>query len=85
MTKDQSDRLWDVVTKLSVAVTIALAGMILGHEMRLTKIEANRYTQKDALEREREVNARFEALTDQLGIIRTDVAVIRQILEKEEQ
>ena len=83
MTRDQTDRVWDVATKLTVAATIALAGVIFGHEMRLTSIESNRYTQKDALEREREVNARFEKLHNQLGVIRTDVAVIRQILEEE--
>ena len=41
-------RVWDIITKLAVALTIALTGLVVTHEWRIRIIEGNRFTQEDA-------------------------------------
>jgi hypothetical protein len=40
-----------------VPVSIVIAGALIGHEVRLAKIEANRFTDKDAAVMERRILA----------------------------
>ena len=48
-----SDRVWDVLSKLMVAVTIAMGGAVITHEIRLGSIESRQFTLQDANEMER--------------------------------
>lgn len=41
-------RLWDIISKLGVALTIALTGLVVTHEWRIRVIEGNRFTSEDA-------------------------------------
>lgn len=51
------------------------------HE-RVTVIEANRYTPKDALAFERDVNGRLNGLTQQVANVSGELALIREILNR---
>ena len=42
-----SERIWDVATKFAVAVSIACATAVASHEIRLAKVEASRFTERD--------------------------------------
>lgn len=50
-----SDRVWDIVLKALVPVSILLAGSLVSHEVRLAKIEESRFTERDASLMERRI------------------------------
>ena len=41
---------WEILIKVSVPIVLGLGGMMLAHEIRLSKIEATRFTAKDGIE-----------------------------------
>ena len=50
-----SARIWDLAMKAAVPAVIALAGWAISHEVRVSLIESNRFTAKDAAELERQL------------------------------
>ena len=46
--KAASDRFWDMAARFMVPVVMGLSAMLVSHEVRLAKIEANRFTASDA-------------------------------------
>ena len=47
--------MWDVIAKLSSAGVLACVAAIVTHEVRISVIEANRFTDEDALAMERRI------------------------------
>lgn len=50
-----SDKVWEILVKVMVPVGIIAAGTIIGHEIRLTRIESNRFTDHDAGELRKDI------------------------------
>ncbi len=85
MTKQSQERAWNLAWKICVPLVLALSGLLVAHEVRLSVIESTRYTPADAVVMERETNEKFGELHGQLAEIKTDLAVVRQILEQREE
>jgi hypothetical protein len=47
--------LWELLRMAAVPLAFTLGGWIVGHEIRLTSIEANRFTDQDAAAMHREI------------------------------
>lgn len=81
-----TDRMWEVVLKVMVPISIGIGSWLLAtaisHESRISIVESTRFTNKDAAELERRIYAEEALLRADLNIIKTNVAVIRQILEE---
>jgi len=77
--------MWEVVLKIMVPLSIGVGSWLLAtaisHESRISVVESTRFTNKDASELERRIHAEEALLRADLNKIKTDVAVIRQILE----
>lgn len=91
MTDDvpSEQRVWDLVLKILVPVSIAYFGWctvtVFQIEKRVAVIEASRYTPADALTFERSTNERFLALTALIQQNSSDLATIREILTRIEE
>lgn len=83
MKEDQ--KVWDVVLKVLVPISIAYFGWctltIFQLEKRIAVIESNRYTPADALDFERSTNERFLEITTLLQNNTSDLIEIRQIVK----
>jgi len=62
MTPEANGRVWEALIKVGTALAWVCAGALIMHEVRLSAIEANRYTPQDALMFERATSLRFEDL-----------------------
>ena len=45
--RDRGDRWWDVALKFAVPLVIGAFGMSINHEIRISRIEENRFTNAD--------------------------------------
>lgn len=52
-------KVWDVLLKISIPVVLASGGMVVGLHVRVSTIEGNRFTNRDAQEMERRIMAMF--------------------------
>jgi hypothetical protein len=43
----KKDRVWDMLTKATVPITMIVATALISHEVRLSRIEENRFTDLD--------------------------------------
>ena len=81
-----TDRMWEVVLKVMVPLSIGIGSWLLAtaiaHESRISIVESTRFTNKDAAELERRIHVEEALLRADLNVIKTNVAVIRQILEE---
>ena len=50
-------RVWDILFKVSVPLVLLLGSVLVTHEVRLSSIESNRFTNRDAQELERRILA----------------------------
>ena len=48
MVKSTSEKIWDVVLKASVPLSLLLGSALITHEVRLSKIEATHFTREDS-------------------------------------
>ena len=78
-------RLWDVILRLTVPVVGALCATIIYHEVRLSVIEGNRFTQEDGHVLDEKIRIREDVMRIILNEIRRDVAVIREKVESREK
>lgn len=56
-----TSKTWDLVLKFLAVLALPLAGVIVGHEMRLTKIEENRWTIQQDMESQQTLRAEIAA------------------------
>ncbi len=80
-TRKLMDRAWDIMLKVTVPVTTLIAGTIVAHEIRLTRIESTSFTKKDGFALERDLKEwvdvriqpawRPEDLTEIKGVLRS--------------
>ena len=68
-------RWWDIMMKFSMPLVLGIVGTTINQEMRLTKIEATRFTATDAAVMERKM---IERLADAL---KSDLGEIKQLLQ----
>ena len=85
MDGEQSRRVWEVVLRVMVPVTLAFITWsftnISQTKESLAVMDAQVFYKMDAYELERRINDRYAALDQKIAAIETNVAVIRQILE----
>lgn len=81
-----SDKIWDLVLKTMVALSITFFGWSIKStidlDKRLSVIESNRYTPADALEFERSWNQRWIGIENRMTKIESDTSAILHILSK---
>jgi len=79
------DRFWDFATKATVPLAMVIGGALVTHEVRLTKIESNRFTQEAARELERRIEAQIvpgwlkENINDMKDTLKAIEARLQQI------
>jgi hypothetical protein len=83
------DKAWSLLLKIMVPVTLSYIGwsamQVVDNQKSIAVIEAQQFTVEDAQVLERRMDSRYEIIQEQIGTIRTDVAVIRQILESQKE
>lgn len=90
-TRSLSDRIWDIATKLSVPAVLAAGAAIIAHEIRISRLEATRFSRSDGLVLERDVrewmDERFPPywLRASLVEIKADLKTIDERLRSVEQ
>lgn len=88
-----SERILDATFKALTGLLLLVVGWILGDlkdirvesremDSRLSAIESNRYTPRDALEFERSVNKQISLLREQVASMGSDVRVVVELLKK---
>ena len=87
MEGEQSRRVWDVLLRVMVPITLAFITWSLANisstKESLAVMDAQVFYKVDAYELERRINDRYAALDQKIATIETNVAVIRQILESQ--
>lgn len=53
--KKASDRVWDLAGRVAVVIVLGVGSWMIGHEVRLSKIESNRFTDAAAIQLERRI------------------------------
>ena len=85
---NHTEKIWEWILRIMVPISIAYFGwttsQIFEVEKRLSIIENNRYTPKDALQFERAMNARFDVvgtrLTTSERLLETNNSLMQQLL-----
>lgn len=82
-----SDKVWDVLMKATVPVSIIVGGALIGHEVRIARIEETRFTDvegyqlqaqvKDWIEQRFPNRADFRSLQDDVREIKEAVKTMR--------
>jgi hypothetical protein len=82
MTPAAKDRAWDMAFKVMVPISFILAGTLIAHEVRLKVIESSRFTTEQGRVMEQRMEEKYDRLSELVGRVKVDVAVIREILER---
>ena len=59
MPNENMTRIWEYLTRLAAAVTIALVAAVIAHEIRISVIENTRFTAKDSVALEKAVRVQW--------------------------
>lgn len=80
-----ANKVWDVLLKATVPISIIIGGALIGHEVRISRIEASRFTNADGLRLERDIRSwidtRFPGKAEFQGL-REDVSEIREAVKR---
>lgn len=76
------DKFWEVFTRIAAALFLAAGAWIIGHEVRLSAIEGNRFTSRDAYEMERRLTDRFSRRPEWLS---AEMSEIKTLLREFDQ
>ena len=89
MTQEFQDKAWSIILRVMVPLTLTYIGwsamQVVDNQRSIAVIEAQQFTIGDAQELERRMDTRYSYIQEQIATIRTDVAVIRQILESQKE
>lgn len=89
MSNDFHDKAWSLILRVMVPITLAYIGWsaanVIQNQKDIAVLSVQQFTAQDAQQLERRMDARYEVIQQQIGTIRTDVAVIRQILESQKE
>ena len=89
MTQEFHDKAWGIILRVMVPLTLTYIGwsamQVVDNQRSIAVIEAQQFTIGDAQELERRMDTRYSYIQEQIATIRTDVAVIRQILESQKE
>ena len=77
---------WDLMLKALIPVVVFLCGVLLSHEMRITKIESNRFTLKDGQVLEDKIRKDYppQWLREQIAEMKVTLIKIEDRLRKAE-
>lgn len=59
---DNGKKFWDVTSRIIVYVVIAMAGAVASHEVRINRIEENRFTAVDGAKMEQRLHDEIDAV-----------------------
>ena len=54
-TRSASDKVWDLLTRAAVPLSVIVAGAMIAHEVRISVIESNRFTNHDGDKLDQEI------------------------------
>lgn len=83
-----SARVWDMLLKAMVPLSVVIGGALIGHEVRLSRIEDTRFTKENGLQLERSfrqwVEQRFppEWLLSDIADIKEELRELKVILKE---
>lgn len=77
MSDDSGRRVWDYVFKAMVPIGLAAGGMVVAHEVRLTRMEANAFTVRDGRQ--------LETKMADTPWLKESIAEIKQLLREQDK
>lgn len=65
-----SERVWEILTRAAIPVVLAGAAALIAHEVRISTMESNRFTTRDAQQLEARMTSRPDWLREDLAEIK---------------
>ena len=82
------DKVWEVLMKATIPISIIVGGVLIGHEVRISRIEETRFTDSDGLRQEQRLGRwmedrfpdkeDFKAIVDDIREIKDSVKALEK-------